>query len=318
MGAAVIDVSYMVEALPQWGRATQASEGKIIAGGKGLNQAMASANLGASVTMISAVGDDESGQALVAELNQKGVSTDHVLQLVAESTPTCSVFVSRDGDAAFVAVKSTRVTVDQVRGAADSIAQADALLVTLEEPLDAVEAAVALARQHDVPVYLNPAPPANPEERVTHLLLRDVDYLIPNLWEAQCLLGYPPGTGRRTPDAEQLASQLHDQGVRQATCVTTSSLGCAVATTHGSHSFHGFPSRPVDTTGGSDAFCATLAVALARGDPFEDGVQLANAAGAIAVGRWGGSSSMPTGMEEVEGFVAGARGDRRRRGAQSS
>jgi len=299
LGGAVMDVVFRVHDLPQWKEAVQAYSFDMFPGGKGLNQAVAAARLGANASLISAVGDDAFGDSVVSALDGDGVDREFVEEVKGQKTPVTAVFVSAHGirpapDAAFIGWKNypnIRVGQELIERAADRIRAADMLLITLEVPLEAVRAAVEIARSNKVRVILNPAPPLDlpdlPETTVPHTVLQEVEVLIPNVWEASRLLRR---TIQLTP--QELACELIKLGPRYV-CVTTAEMGCVVANGGDCREYPGFASSPSDTTGGSDAFCASLAIALAEGKELKEAIILANAAGAIAVGKLGGYPSMP-------------------------
>lgn len=298
LGGAVIDLTFTVRNLPEWTQAVQASSFRMYAGGKGLNQAVAASRLGVEVCLISAVGKDEFGERIIETLDMHGISRDFVRIVDGRHTDVTNVFVNDQGDAAFVGWKNmTASNVDHslVKSAEKQIAEADALLMTLEISLDAAEEAIGIAKEKGVCVFLNPAPP--PDERLPINLLQKVDVLTPNSWEAIKLLGLQEG------EPKALARLLHQMGVR-VVCVTTAENGC-VAATNGNVTEHPpfVVGKPVDSTGASDAFCASLAVALVR-DKMElkNAIFRANVAGAIATGKRGSSPSMPT-SEEIEYFL---------------
>lgn len=287
-----MDFIFRVRELPSWKQAVQANEFYMFPGGKGLNQAVAAARLGAEVSMISAIGEDTFGEDIRTLLEREGVAHDRVLQVQDARTPVTCVFVNFEGEAAFIGwLNQQKIPLEKshVSNVEETIEAADALLITLEASLVAVAEAVRIAKKYGKLVILNPAPPLELPQRLSHMLLQDVDWLVPNTWEASRILGEESEDSK----AAELADRLSQHGPKKV-CVTTSELGCVVAQGGKLKEYPAFPSSPVDTTGGSDAFCAALAIALASITNEEKAVTRANAAGAIAVGSIGGSPSMPT------------------------
>lgn len=301
LGSAVMDFVFRVREIPNWKQAVQANDFQMFPGGKALNQSVAAARLGARVHIIGSVGDDSFGANICSSLKQEGVKLSHLKRIKGKKTPVTNVLVNFDGEAAFIGWLNRDgmpITRNHVKTAKEIISSADALLITLEASIDAIDEAVKIAKQHQVRILLNPAPPLDPPLAVSHMLLQDVDWLIPNVWEASMILGKRDATTR--PD--DLAFELKQRGARNV-CVTTSGAGCTVVTNGQSNEYPGYASTPVDTTGGSDAFCAALAIALANGKSVKDAIDYANAAGAIAVGHDGGSPSMPS-ARQLDSFLA--------------
>jgi ribokinase len=306
LGALAIDIRMEVSALPTWHEAVQADSYSLVAGGKGMNQAVAASRLGADVAMIGAVGTDAFGEQLVSLLQSERVSAEFVKRVDGALSGMCGVFVNYQADVAFVGWKNDRelgLSRADIDVAAPVIEAADAMLVTLETPLAAVERAVDIAKRHDVKVIFNPAPPLDPPHRVSHVLLGKVDAVIPNVWEAGKLLGAQQHDGNEPISPQSMATRIgrmmRPDGVA---CVTTGSRGCVVFARGRLHEYPGFPSNPIDTTGGSDAFCAAYAMAVISGKSLDEAFTDANAAGSIVVGGVGGSASMPA-AGDVGGFV---------------
>jgi ribokinase len=271
-----------------------------------MNQAVAAARLGADVAMIGAVGTDAFGEQLVNLLQVEGISADFVKRVDGALSGVCGVFVNYQADAAFVGWKNDKelgLNRTDIDVAAPAIESADAMLVTLETPLAAIEHAVSIANRHDVKIIFNPAPPLDPPLRVSHVLIGKVDAVIPNVWEAGKLLGAQQHGGSESMLPQSMATRIgrmmRPDGVA---CVTTGSRGCVVYARGRLHEYPGFPSNPIDTTGGSDAFCAAYAMAITSGKSLDEAITEANAAGSIVVGGVGGSASMPA-VAEVDGFV---------------
>ncbi len=161
-----------------------------------------------------------------------------------------------------------------------TIADADFLLTQLENNLDAVDHALRVARRHQVPTMLNPAP-ARP---LPAELLANVDYLTPNEHEVLLLTG--------EPDVASATAALLQSGV-QTVVVTRGAAGSQWLTRDGGGQAPAYPVSVVDTVGAGDAFCAGLAVALAEGKPIEAALAFANAVGALSATKAGAASSMP-------------------------
>ncbi len=265
-------------------------------GGKGANQAVAAARIGAAVTMIGCVGLDSFGDQLIETLHAASVDTT-CIQRVAESTGVALITVSEAGANTIVVVPGANATVSpaQVRAHEDIIRRADAVLLQLEIPLPAVKAAAELAHAHGVPVILNPAP-AQPLGRD---VLQHVSYLIPNEHEAALLTGATGISG----DMGEAARALQAAGV-DSVVVTLGENGALLVDGSTTHTTPAFPVDAVDSTAAGDAFVGAFAVALSEGRPPADAVVWGCAAGAWACTVLGAQRSLPE-RQRVAKLVAG-------------
>jgi ribokinase len=259
-----------------------------IPGGKGANQAVAAARLGASVAMIGNVGDDAFGQQLYDGLKAEGIDVSHVTRVEGVGSGTASITVAQgENQIIVVPAANGRVTPAQVEAARDTIRGADALLVQLEIPLDAVEATLAIAAEEGVPVILNPAP----AQRLPVEWLRRVRFLTPNQHELATVLGASVDT-----DFREL--------MQQAACPVVLTRGAEGAWFRDGDDAPrhqpGFEVQAVDSTGAGDTFNAALAVYLSEG--LETAVRKACATAAIAVSRLGAQGGMPR-ADEVAAFL---------------
>lgn len=259
-------------------------------GGKGSNQAIASARLGATVTFIGAVGQDRFGDDAIALYGQEGIDTQFVRR-AAPPTGTALIVVDAAGENQIVVAPGANhaVSADVVSAAADAIRQADVLLAQLETPLESFAAAARIAREAGTLVILNPAPWQPLADEVLSL----VDVLTPNEGELAALSGKAS-----VPEGVAAANAL---GVGSVV-VTRGAAGAAVL--HAGTLTHqgAYPATAVDTTGAGDAFNAALAVALTHGESLVTAVDYALRAGAYAVGRRGVINALPyrSDLEDAE------------------
>jgi len=261
-------------------RAGETVSGGVLAvgpGGKGSNQAVAVARLGARSSLLTAVGADEQGRAGRALWAAEGVDFEHVVT-VAGATMTGFILVDDDGENRIAIAPGALDELDasHVEAYRGEIAGADILLISLEIPLAAAAAAMRIAQESGTPVILNPAPAvAIPDE-----LLALASILTPNLGEAATLLGEPldPAT-----DPARMARALADLS-GAAVVITLGAAGCVVADEEGEYAIPAVDAGlVVDTVGAGDAFSAALAVATADGRPLRWAVRFAVCAGALAV-----------------------------------
>ena len=257
------------------------------AGGKGANQAVAAARMGASVVMIGKVGVDAFGEQLRENLSRNGVGVDDVLMDEGAPTGVALIVVDESGQNSIVVVPgaNAKLTPMDVERAGEQIRTADVLLLQLETPLETVMRAAEIAHGAGVPVVLNPAPARDlPQE-----LLAMVDVLTPNETETGALTGLPVGG-----EAErfQAADVLHALGV-ETVILTLGESGALLSAEGVRKLVPAFRVRPVDTTAAGDAFMGGFGVAMAEGKSLEEAVRWGNAAGALATTKLGAQPSLP-------------------------
>ena len=280
---------------PETGETLMGEEFGMFIGGKGSNQAIAAARLGADVTMIGRLGADLFGDMLMAAHTEEGICTNYVIRDTEVGTGVASILIDADGDNSIVLVPQAnlQLTVADIEGASGSIAAADILLLQLEVPIDASRHAAEIAKSNGATVVLNPAPAQElPED-----FLAQVDILTPNEVETESLSGVRVSSAT---DAERAAKVLLDKGL-SAVILTLGERGALLLTPDMTQQVPAYSVGVVDTTAAGDAFCGALATALARGDNLDDAVAFANAAGALAVTVLGAAPSMPT-AAQVETF----------------
>jgi len=296
VGSANTDMVARVARLPKPGETVLGTEFQSVPGGKGANQAVAAARLGAVVTFVACVGADALGDGLVLGLEAEGIHTRYVVR--DPDAPTGVALITVDeatGENVIVVASSAnaKLSVGLVEMAGDAIRAADVLVCQLESPLETVTAALKLAREAGKTTILNPAP-AQP---LTDELLSLVSVLTPNETEAALLAG----NAQATPEAA--AATLRAKGAGQIV-VTLGAAGVLLVTEDGETRV---PSRSVpqvvDTTAAGDCFAGALAVALGEGKPLAQAAAFASAAAALSVTKTGAQPSLPSRFE-TEQFLA--------------
>jgi ribokinase len=276
---------------------------QLIPGGKGANQAVAMARLGASVKMAGRVGSDPFGERLLTALQTDAVNTDLIVADPDEASGTAFIFLTPDGDNAIVvaAGANMRVGTDAQQNAsiAQALSQAQALVVQLEIPLETVITLTAAANQAGVPVVLNLAP-AQPLPRE---MLKQLHVLVVNETEASLLSGQKVES---LDDARIVGRVLYEQGITNVV-ITLGSQGAILVTSdkHGKTSIAHCPApsvQVVDTTAAGDCFVGALTVALMEGQAPEEALRFAVYAAALKVSRFGAQSGLPT-RAEVNAFL---------------
>lgn len=258
-----------------------------VPGGKGANQAVAAARLGADVALVGATGNDAFGKQLRDGLAAEGIDLDHVAQLDDSASGTASITVAGgENQIIVVPAANARVTPAQVERAQSLIERADAVLVQMEIPLETVEATLRLGHRLGMPVILNPAP----AQQLPTDWLQLARYVTPNQHELAILLGADPHEDFRAL-------------MQRSPCPVVLTCGGEGAWyREQGEPLHqpGFTVDVVDTTGAGDTFNAALAVFLHQGLP--DAVRKACAAAALSVGRLGAQTGMPR-LHEVEALL---------------
>ncbi|MEU5719011.1 ribokinase [Streptomyces sp. NPDC020403] len=280
LGSTNMDLVAYVPRAPGRGETVTGRELRTVPGGKGANQAVAAARAGGDVLMIGAVGTDEYGSRLRANLEHAGVDTD-LLHTAAGPSGTAHIVVDDEGANAIVVIPGANGTVTSLGpGETAAIAAADLLLLQLELPLTAVTEGARSARSRGVRTILTPSP----VQPLPSRLLDCVDLLVPNEHEAAAL----SGCGEPHAAAEMLLRQVPE------VVITLGPKGCLYAARGGEAVLFPAPGvTAVDTTGAGDTFVGTLAVALGEGRPMPEALAWASSAAALCVQRPGASTSMP-------------------------
>jgi ribokinase len=279
---------------PQIGETIIGSGFQTFPGGKGANQAVASARLGGAVRMIGRVGVDAFGDELLANAARDGVDTTWIVRDPGAPTGVALITVNDAGQNTIVVASGAnmRLSPEDVSAAEAAFEGAAVLLLQLESPLPAVARAVELAHQHGAWVVLNPAP-ACPLDAG---FLKGVDYLIPNQGELALLCG--------VEGIQEGAARLLQLGI-QHLVVTLGENGVLVVEDSQNALIPAHRVQAVDTTAAGDAFVGAFAVALTEGLDALQAAAWGNAAGAISVTRPGAQPSLPT-RAELEDFLARA------------
>ncbi len=300
IGSVNMDLVARVDHVPAPGENVRGSALHTIPGGKGANQAVACARLGARTAFLGRVGDDDWGRRLRDALDAAGVDTGRLDTVPDTPSGVALILVAADGENRIVVTPgaNAHLAPDDVRAARDLVAEADAVVLQLEIPPETVATAIDLAREVGTPTVVDAGPPRDaPDEAVFRAAV-----LTPNAAEAAALVGET--LGERS--AEALAQALLARGP-ETVVLKVGDEGAVVATSGGVRRIPPFEVEVLDTTAAGDAFTAALAVEHACGTAPEAAARIACAAGALACTRLGAQPGMPT-RAELDGFLAG-RGD---------
>ncbi|MCX2961787.1 ribokinase [Rodentibacter caecimuris] len=286
-----------VIAVPYFAKPGETLTGKnyhIAYGGKGANQAVAAARLGAKVAFIGCIGDDGIGTSMKNAFTQDGIDTAHINTVSQEMTGMAFIQVAQTGENSIVLARGANSFLDEqiVCNAEEQIAQSDCLLMQLETPISGVELAAQIAKKHNIQVVLNPAP-AQP---LSDHLLGLIDIITPNETEAEIL------TGVRVTDeqsAVNAARVFHEKGIG-CVIITLGAKGVFVSQYGKSQMIKGFRVQAVDTTAAGDTFNAGFITALLAGQSLDEAICFGQAAAAISVTRKGAQPSIPSRQETLE------------------
>lgn len=293
VGSLNIDLVVTVPQLPQIGETILGGKFATFPGGKGANQAVAAARMGATVSMIGLVGNDDFGQTLRQVAAQDGIDTKHIEIDPKEATGIALITVDADGRNTIVVASGANLALTRhhIQAAKQAFSAIDVLVTQLESPLEAVNEAVNLAAKSGIHVVLNPAPaqPLGAE------LLSKVEFFIPNEREAMQVAG--------VNSLEAAVQKLLSLGVRNL-IITLGEQGVLLVTPEGREQFPAHKVPAIDTVAAGDAFVGAFSNGIAQGMRVAEAVRLGNAAAAISVTRRGAQPSMPT-RTEVNDFLGG-------------
>ena len=284
LGSLNMDISVTVPRLPEPGATVLGSAARFTPGGKGANQAVAAARLGAGVRMAGCVGDDDFGRRLLAALREEGVDHDGVRVTAGAPTGLAMISVDPAGENIITVAPGANHEVGAAEIAAAASTPGDVLVICAEIPVPAIKAALTKAGR----CILNLAP-APPEPDAAAIVAAGVDWLVVNETEAGAVLGRPV---RGLAEAGEAAAALLAAGARHAV-VTAGAHGAALAGPDATDTVSAFRVDAVDTVGAGDTFVGALAVALAAGIPAAEAVRAASAAAATAATRPGAQAGMP-------------------------
>ena len=289
LGSLNMDISVTVPRLPEPGATVLGSAARFTPGGKGANQAVAAARLGAGVRMAGCVGDDDFGRRLLAALREEGVDHDGVRVTAGAPTGLAMISVDPAGENIITVAPGANHEVGAAEIAAAASTPGDVLVICAEIPVPAIKAALTKAVLTKAGRCILNLAPAPPEPDAAAIVAAGVDWLVVNETEAGAVLGRPV---RGLAEAGEAAAALLTAGARHAV-VTAGAHGAALAGPDATDTVSAFRVDAVDTVGAGDTFVGALAVALAAGIPAAEAVRAASAAAATAATRPGAQAGMP-------------------------
>ena len=297
VGSANIDLIFRVPRLPVPGETFAGYSLHQCMGGKGANQAVVAARLGADVTFVARVGNDGFGIEAIEAYKSEGINTSFIQLDDQQPTGTAAILVDDAAENSIIVVAGANACLrpDHVQAARSTIENSSVLLSQLETPVNTTLEAFQIARAMDVLTILTPAP----AENVTPELLELCDICVPNKTEIATIVGQQVNSDQ---DAIHAAELLRDRGVKRVV-LTMGGEGVLLVDESGSSHIPATKVDAVDTTGAGDAFTGGMAVGLGEGFSLEEAAKRAGLVAAVSVARPGTQPSFPT-LKEVDEWLA--------------
>lgn len=296
VGSNMVDLITYVDRMPGPGETLEAPTFEMGCGGKGANQAVAAARLGAEVMMVTRVGDDVFADNTIRNLESSGVDTRHVVKVAGKSSGVAPIFVEQSGENSILIVKGANADLlpVEVDKAAADLKECGLILMQMEVPVETVYHTVEFAAQNGIETILNPAPAAanlDPER------IRQVTFLVPNESELALLSGLPTDTDE---DIVTAARSLIARGIRTV-IVTLGGRGARMITSNEIVNIEPVKVTPKDTTGAGDAFIGSFARFYAETREVVSSLKKASLYAAHSITRPGTQKAYAS-LEEFEAF----------------
>lgn len=282
VGSLNMDLTITTKKMPKQGETVIGDSFETYPGGKGANQAVAAARLGAKVTIIGAVGTDTFGDSLLENLSQEGINVEGISRISDVATGVASIIMSDHDNRIIVSSgANASVTPALVYQHREHIYNSDIVLVQLETPMEAIVRAMEIANEYDIPVIVNPAP----FQVLPEAILNGSKFLTPNEIEL-----------------EAMKQESLSESIREKIILTKGAEGVQFFEKGKTSIVKSHKVKVADTTGAGDAFNGALATQIGGGVSLVDAINYANAAAALSVTKLGAQSGMPT-DEEVKRFL---------------
>ncbi|MGE7430888.1 ribokinase [Bacillus thuringiensis] len=280
VGSISMDLVAVSKKRPKAGETVIGEAFHTIPGGKGANQAVAAARLGANVAMVGAVGNDDYGTVVRKNLENERIFIDYVVPVTDRTTGIAHIVLAEE-DNSIVVVQGANALVNKsvVDRSKDLLVKADMVVLQLEIPLETVKYVLAICEEHNIPVMLNPAP----AQVLSEEILEKATYITPNEHECRIVL-------------DDFKSPIEDLLAKYPNKLLMTEGSNGVRFHNGTEIVH-VPSIAVDvvdTTGAGDTFNGALAVALSEGETLQKAICFANIAGGLSVTKLGAQGGMPT------------------------
>ncbi|MGD9568834.1 MAG: ribokinase [Sedimentibacter sp.] len=283
VGSINVDMVFTSDTRPKAGETVLGNTFSLIPGGKGANQAVAAAKLGAESVMIGCVGLDTNGDFAIANFKRVNVDTGCIDVVPDVPTGVANIIVA-ENDNSIIVIPGANYKVDKyiIDKYKEVILSADMVLLQLEIPLETVEYALELCKKNHVKVMLNPAPAVE----LSDYMIENASYITPNEHELKIILG-------KDCNAEEAIKKYPNKLI-----VTLGSKGVKYYDGNEIKMIPSYKAEVVDTTGAGDTFCGALAASLVKGFSLHESIKFANKAAAYAITKLGAQSGMPT-LEQI-------------------
>lgn len=282
IGSINMDLTIETDKIPAKGETVLGKGFAEYPGGKGANQAVAAARLGANVHMIGAVGTDTFGKKLLSNLQSENINTDGIDKLAAQSTGIANIILSENDNRIIVASGANLfVSRELIEKHKQLIINSDVIIMQLEIPIETVTYVLNLVEEYNIPVIVNPAPFQTLPESV----YEQSTYLTPNELEVK-----------------EMETDIQIASIQEKLIITKGEAGVQYYNGQSYSNAPGFSVEAKDTTGAGDTFNGALAMKIASGAELHDAIMFANAAAALSVTKVGAQGGMPT-KAEVDRFL---------------
>lgn len=300
LGDLLYDCFTWASRLPRKGETVMGYANGFYSGGKGANQAVQAAKLGAEVYLIGKVGADERGDFLIRELQKYGVNTDYVFVDPTEATGTCCIHVDENGDNAIIVapLANLKLTEKEVESAKDVIEGSDIFMTQLLLDNDVTLKCLKWASKAGVTTILNPAP----AKEISDDFYKYAYFISPNETEAEYFTGYYQNEYEAMEWRKKVGDYFREKG-SQVLIMTMGSNGVYYDDGNDKQSLPCFKVKAVDCTGAGDSFNAAFAVEYVRSSNIEKSLKFASATSALTVQNKGSQPAMPT-LEQVKQFLS--------------
>ncbi len=295
IGSNMIDLVTTIDKMPRMGETVEAPAFDLGYGGKGANQAVAAARLGADVLMITKIGDDLFGTGYLKNFKDLGINTRYVEVVPGSSNGVAPIFVDADANNSIFIVKGANnsLSAKDIDEAADDIRKCGIIILQLEVPIATVYYAIEFGAKNNIPVILNPAPAA----KLDFQAIKAAEFLVPNETELEVISGMPVNN---VGDARAAAKSLLGRGLAEE-LVTLGGRGSLwLNTEKGEFLAPPHKVKPVDSTGAGDAFIGSFAYHLLALGDVKEAMIMANRYAAASTMKSGTQKSFPT----AAGFAA--------------
>ncbi|TVP83339.1 MAG: ribokinase [Alkalicoccus sp.] len=287
VGSFITDLTALTHKLPVPGETVLGYSFTAGPGGKGGNQAVQAARLGASVSIVTKIGNDVFGKEALSHFEKEGIETDWISTSDQEATGTALIAVEDSGENMIVVTPGAcgQLSKKDVEKAEAAFRKTDIVVVQLETSMEAVEEAVWRAAAERKPLLLNPAP----YQEIPEHLLEHVSYITPNETEASAITGINVGDEASAAEAARI---IRKKGIPNV-IITLGKKGCFISSGNEEYILPSEIVKAVDTTGAGDSFTGALAAELAEGKSLRDACGTAVKAAGLSVARYGTSPAMP-------------------------